>query len=79
MCKELSIKDVNETNKGKEEFKEEATKACLSWMIMEDVFGKKEYFTKHIISQARMYFAGNCSHDQSLWGKGGKMGLHLYF
>ena len=89
ICKELMIEDVNVTHKSKKEFKEDAKRACVNKdeetlrrlakkskkcdRIMEEAFGKKEYFTKQSIFKARKYFstrvfmtrfAGNYSRDQ---------------
>ena len=88
-CKELAIEDVNTTKMSKKEFKEMAKQACLAKdeeylrklankskkcdRIMEEGYGKKDYFTNQNIFKARKYFitrvsmtrfAGNYTHDQ---------------
>ena len=77
ICKELNIEDVNETNKNKKEFKEDAIRSCLikdeevlrkmankgkkCERIMAGEYGKKEYFSNKSIFQARKYFCTRVS------------------
>ena len=97
ICKDLDIEDVNETNLSKKEYKKLAVEATKKQdekelrslgeksekcnRILEDSYGKKEYFMNENIHKTRQYFrtrvnmhkfAGNFSKDRSFARTGWK-------